>query len=207
MLRPGASRDAKRNRREGAVFELERFTEECRAAVRADPTHRATREVVARAVSDPAGVLAGLGEPCRAEVQKLYHAPDLTILNVVWAPGMTVRPHNHLMWAVIGIYTGRENNIWWRRLPADAGARIEAAGAKSLGERETEPLGRDIIHTVTNPLDRLTGAIHVYGGDFFATPRSEWDPETLVEAPFDVQTTMRLFEEANTAYEARMRAS
>jgi predicted metal-dependent enzyme (double-stranded beta helix superfamily) len=189
------------------VFELERFTEECRAAVRADPTHRATREVVARAVSDPAGVLAGLGEPRRAEVQKLYHAPDLTILNVVWGPGMTVRPHNHLMWAVIGIYTGRENNIWWRRLPADADARIEAAGAKSLGERETEPLGRDIIHTVTNPLDRLTGAIHVYGGDFFATPRSEWDPETLVEAPFDVQTTMRLFEEANAAYEARMRAS
>jgi len=207
MLRPGASRDAKRKRREGAVFELERFTEECRAAVRADPTHRATREVVARAVSDPAGVLAGLGEPRRAEVQKLYHAPDLTILNVVWGPGMTVRPHNHLMWAVIGIYTGRENNIWWRRLPADADARIEAAGAKSLGERETEPLGRDIIHTVTNPLDRLTGAIHVYGGDFFATPRSEWDPETLVEAPFDVQTTMRLFEEANAAYEARMRAS
>jgi len=207
MLRPGASRDAKRKRREGAVFELERFTEECRAAVRADPTHRATREVVARAVSDPAGVLAGLGEPRRAEVQKLYHAPDLTILNVVWGPGMTVRPHNHLMWAVIGIYTGRENNIWWRRLPADAGARIEAAGAKSLGEREAEPLGRDIIHTVTNPLDRLTGAIHVYGGDFFATPRSEWDPETLVEAPFDVQTTMRLFEEANAAYEARIRAS
>jgi len=207
MLRPGASRDAKRKRREGAVFELERFTEECRAAVRADPTHRATREVVARAVSDPAGVLAGLGEPRRAEVQKLYHAPDLTILNVVWGPGMTVRPHNHLMWAVIGIYTGRENNIWWRRLPADADAKIEAAGAKSLGERETEPLGRDIIHTVTNPLDRLTGAIHVYGGDFFATPRSEWDPETLVEAPFDVQTTMRLFEEANAAYEARMRAS
>jgi len=207
MLRPGASRDAKRKRREGAVFELERFIEECRAAVRADPTHRATREVVARAVSDPAGVLAGLGEPRRAEVQKLYHAPDLTILNVVWGPGMTVRPHNHLMWAVIGIYTGRENNIWWRRLPADADAKIEAAGAKSLGERETEPLGRDIIHTVTNPLDRLTGAIHVYGGDFFATPRSEWDPETLVEAPFDVQTTMRLFEEANAAYEARVRAS
>src|SRR5438477_2714233 len=191
----------------GRMFDLERFVEECRAAVRADPTHRATREAVARAVSDPAGVVAGLGEPRRAEVQKRYHAPDLTILNVVWGPGMTVRPHNHLRWAVIGIYTGRENNSWWRRLPADAGARIEAAGAKSLGERETEPLGRDIIHTVTNPLDRLTGAIHVYGGDFFATPRSEWDPETLVEAPFDVQTTMRLFEEANAAYEARMRAS
>src|SRR5437763_8097295 len=181
------------------MFELERFVEECRAAVRADPTHRATREAVARAVSDPAGVLAGLGEPRRAEVQKLYHAPDLTILNVIWGPGMTIRPHNHLMWAVIGIYTGRENNIFWRRLPDDAAGRIEAAGAKSLGERDAEPLGRDIIHTVTNPLPRLTGAIHVYGGDFFAVSRSEWDPETLRERPYDVEKNMRLFAEANAA--------
>ena len=189
------------------MFDLERFIEDCRAAVRADASHKAVREVVARAVADPAGVLKGLGEPRRAMVDTLHRSDDLTILNVIWGPGMTVRPHNHLMWAVIGVYTGRENNIWWRRLPEDAGGTIEAAGAKSLGVRDVEPLGRDIIHTVTNPLDRLTGAIHVYGGDFFAMPRSEWDPETLTEAQFDVQTTMRLFEAANAAYEARMRTS
>ena len=134
------------------MFDLERFTEDCRAAVRADPTHRATREVVARAVSDPAGVLAGLGEPRRAEVQKLYHAPDLTILNVVWGPRMTIMPHNHLMWAVIGIYTGREDNIFWRRVPGADGGKIEIAGAKSLGERDAEPLGREIIHTVNQSI-------------------------------------------------------
>jgi predicted metal-dependent enzyme (double-stranded beta helix superfamily) len=181
------------------VFDLDRFAEDCRAALAADPSHKAVREVVARAVSDPAGVLAGLGEPRRAEVQKLYHAPDLTILNVVWGPRMTIMPHNHLMWAVIGIYTGRENNIFWRRLPGEAGGKIEAAGAKSLGERDAEPLGRDIIHTVTNPLSRLTGAIHVYGGDFFAVTRSEWDPESLHERPYDAERAMRLFEEANAA--------
>jgi predicted metal-dependent enzyme (double-stranded beta helix superfamily) len=181
------------------VFDLDRFAEDCRAALAADPTHKSVREVVARAVSDPAGVIAGIGEPRRAEVQKLYHAPDLTILNVVWGPGMTIMPHNHLMWAVIGIYTGRENNIFWRRLPGEAGGKIEAAGAKSLGERDAEPLGRDIIHTVTNPLARLTGAIHVYGGDFFAVTRSEWDPETLIEERYDVEKNMRLFEEANAA--------
>jgi len=185
--------------KEGAVFDLDRFAEDCRAALAADPSHKAVREVVARAVSDPAGVLAGLGEPRRAEVQKLYHAPDLTILNVVWGPRMTIMPHNHLMWAVIGIYTGRENNMFWRRLPGEAGGKIEAAGAKSLGERDAEPLGRDIIHTVTNPLPRLTGAIHVYGGDFFAVTRSEWDPESLHERPYDAERAMRLFEEANAA--------
>ena len=179
------------------MFDLDRFIEECRAAIGADPSHKAVREVVARAVSDPAGVLAGIGEPKRAEVQTLYHAPELTILNVVWGPRMTIMPHNHLMWAVIGIYTGREDNIFWRRLPGGTAGKIEAAGAKSLGERDAEPLGRDIIHTVTNPLPRLTGAIHVYGGDFFAVTRSEWDPETLLERRYDAEKAMRLFAEAN----------
>ena len=188
------------------MFDLDGFIEECRDAVRQDSSHKAVRAVVARAVSNPAAVLAGVGEPTRAQVGKLYHAPDLTILNVVWGPHMTIRPHNHMMWAVIGIYTGREDNIFWRRIADANDGRIEAAGAKSLGPSNTEPLGRDIIHTVTNPLPRLTGAIHVYGGDFFATPRSEWDPESLCEASFDMKSTMRLFEQANAAYE-RMRAS
>ncbi len=104
------------------------------------------------------------------------------------------------MWAVIGIYTGREDNIFWRRLPEQKGSRIEAAGAKSLGQRDVERLGRDIIHMVTNPLPRLTGAIHVYGGDFFAASRSEWDPETLLEQPFDMEKNLRLFEQANARH-------
>ena len=179
------------------MFDLDRFIIDCRDAVAGDPNHKAVREVVARAVSDPAAVFAGLGEPTRAGVDGLYRSDTLTILNVLWGPHMTIMPHNHLMWAVIGVYTGREDNIFWRRLP-EAGQRgIEAAGAKSLGVRNTEPLGHDIIHSVTNPLPRLTGAIHVYGGDFYAMTRSEWDPETLTERPYDREKNMRLFEAAN----------
>src|SRR5262249_18268483 len=157
------------------------------------------REVVARAVSDPGAVVGGLGEPRRADVQRLYSSEELTILNVVWGPRMTIMPHNHLMWAVIRMHTGREDNIWWRRLPEDR-RRIEAAGARSLGERDAEPLGRDIIPSVTNPLSRLTGAIHVYGGDFYTVARSEWDPETLLERDYDMEKSLRLFEAANLAY-------
>jgi predicted metal-dependent enzyme (double-stranded beta helix superfamily) len=179
------------------MFDLDRFIAECRAAVSLDPSHKSVREIVVRAVSEPAAVVAGFGAPARAEVQRLYSSPELTILNVIWGPRMTIMPHNHLMWAVIGIYTGREDNIFWRRLPDEDGGRIEAAGAKSLGERDVEPLGRDIIHTVTNPLPRFTGAIHVYGGDFFTVSRGEWDPETLLEQRFDMEKNLRLFEQAN----------
>jgi predicted metal-dependent enzyme (double-stranded beta helix superfamily) len=179
------------------MFDLERFKADCNGALAEAATLQAVREVVARAVEDPGAVEKAIGEPQRAQVQILHRADDLTILNVVWGPRMTVMPHNHEMWAVIGIYSGREDNILWRRLPGDAGRRIEAAGAKALGERDAFPLGRDIIHSVTNPIGRLTGAIHVYGGDFFGVPRSEWDPERLTEQPYDVQKALQLFEESN----------
>jgi hypothetical protein len=57
---------------------------------------------------------------------------------------------------------------------------------------------------VTNPIPRFTGAIHVYGGDFFRSGRrSEWDPETLLEEPWDVERAVRRFEEANAFVASR----
>lgn len=182
------------------MFDLDRFKGECCAAAAGASSQHTIREIVARAVEAPGVVLKALGEPRRSEVQTLHRSTDLTILNVIWGPRMTVMPHNHNMWAIIGIYTGREDNILWRRVPGEPSGRIEAAGAKALSERDALPLGRDIIHSVTNPIGRLTGAIHMYGGDFFAVPRSEWDPERLVEQPGDVQKTLRLFEESNRLY-------
>ena len=68
---------------------------------------------------------------------------------------------------------------------------------KQLNAKDTIPLGSTIIHAVTNPLDQITAAIHVYGGDFFAVPRSEWDPQTLQERPFDLERAKQVFAEAN----------
>jgi predicted metal-dependent enzyme (double-stranded beta helix superfamily) len=178
-------------------FDLDEFIAGCRTALQDGTPQKAMREVVARVVAEPAALLRVLGEPKRAEVRKLHHSSDLTILNVIWAPRMTVMPHNHRMWAIIGVYLGREDNIFWRRIHDELGGKIEAAGAKALAAADAIPLGPDIVHSVTNPIPRLSGAIHVYGGDFFGIPRSEWDPETLLEQPYSVEKTIRLFEEAN----------
>ena len=181
------------------MFDIERFIEDCRqAAADGDESHKAVREIVARAVAEPDEMLSSLGEPTEAGIQKLYHGSELTILNTVWATQMTVMPHNHRMWAVIGIFAGGEDNIFWRR---EEGG-LTAAGARALRVGDAAPLGRDIVHSVSNPTDKLTCAIHVYGGDFFATARSEWDPETLAEKPFDIEKTLRLFAEANARYVA-----
>ena len=183
----------------GTVFDIDRFIEDCRAAVGQDPSHKSAREVLARANSNPAGILAALGEPTCAGVTPLYKSETLTVLNVVWGKKMTIMPHDHRMWAAIGVYTGREDNIFWRRVTGDPRGLVEAAGAKSLGVGCAEPLGRDVIHSVTNPLGRLTAAIHVYGGDFYGAKRSDWDPENLLERDYDFALHRRMFEEANAA--------
>ncbi len=185
------------------MFDLDRFIADCRAAVAEDASHKAAREIVARAMADPAAVLKGLGEPRFAGVEAIYCGGDVTILNVVWAPLMTILPHDHRTWAVIGLYGGREDNVYWRRIGGEVGrSRVEAAGARSLSTGDAEPLGRDIIHSVTNPIARLTGAIHVYGGDFIAIERSEWDPETLTERPYDKDKNFRMFAEAQARFAA-----
>ena len=66
------------------------------------------------------------------------------------------------------------------------GDTIEAAGGAALGTGDVTILGRDVIHSVVNPLAKISGAIHVYDGDFFAVQRSMWDAETLAEEPYDL---------------------
>ena len=175
------------------MFQKDRFVEECRAALEERHAQAAIRELVEKAVSEPAQVVRALGEPKLAGVEKIYRADDLTILNLCWGPRMVFKPHDHHMWAVIGIYGGREQNIFYRR--SEKGLTLH--GTKEMNTKDTIPLGAAIIHAVTNPLDQITGAIHVYGGDFFATPRSEWDPRTFEEHPYDMEHTLRAFEESN----------
>jgi predicted metal-dependent enzyme (double-stranded beta helix superfamily) len=180
------------------MFDVDGFVADCRAG--ATNGALGVLDIIARAVAAPADVIATLGEPRRAGIEVLHRSAELTVLNLVWGPRMCQLPHNHAMWAVIGIYTGREDNIFWRRPSASPSGRLEAAGAKALSEGEAVPLGADVIHSVINPIHRLTGAIHVYGGDFFGVPRSEWDPEHLDERPYDIERTRALFEESNRLY-------
>jgi predicted metal-dependent enzyme (double-stranded beta helix superfamily) len=178
------------------MFDRERFIDDCRHAVLEGQA--AVREVVAAAVSDPAAIESELGPPDHAGIGLLYRAPDLTIINFTWAPCMSLAPHNHQMFAVIGIYSGREDNVFWRR----AEPSIEAVGARSLGVGEVATLGTSIIHSVLNPIGKMTRAIHVYGGDFFdpVEPRSEWDHERLTERPWDVDRAKLRFVEAETRF-------
>lgn len=191
------------------MFEKDRFIESCQAAL--GDGQKAMREIVLEAVADPNSLFKELGEP-EAGVYPIHQSDDLTIINFVWAPVMTLMPHNHNMPAVIGIYSGREDNIFWRRVgdgtSSDGQAGIEAAGADSMGPGQAASLGADIIHSVANPLTKLTSAIHVYSGNFFEppTPRSQWNHDSLVHEPWDMTDTRRVFQESGDRFKAGVAA-
>jgi predicted metal-dependent enzyme (double-stranded beta helix superfamily) len=183
------------------MLDLDEFIADCRAALAQESPAAAIRDLTARAVSRPATVAGWFGVPCRGGLFPLHQSPQLTVLNVVWTPGMTVYPHEHRMWAVIGLYGGREDNAFYRRGPQG----LVTAGGKRLERGDTTLLGESIIHAVSNPLTEFTGAIHIYGGDFFGTPRSEWSPDTFTERPFDIERARRTFDDANERWSSEGR--
>ena len=180
------------------MFNKDAFISDCSIAVKEGQA--AVRALVAEAVSDKAAILKELGEPSTGGIELLHRSPDLTVINFVWSPYMTLIPHNHNMFAVIGLYTGREDNVFWK-VGEDG---LEAAGADSMGPGQVATLGRNIIHSVSNPLGKLSAAIHVYGGDFFEPeePRAEWDHETLEKRAWNVETTRAAFRDAQARFDA-----
>lgn len=181
------------------MFDRDQFIDDCRRAAAEGQT--AVREVLAEAVRNPSAVVAALGEPAHAGISPLYRSSNLTVMHFVWAPYMCLVPHNHKMFSVVGLYAGREDNVFWRRTDTS----IEAAGAKTLGAGDVTTLGPEIIHSVLNPVGKITCAFHVYGGDFLgpSEDRSQWDHETLEERSWDMEAVKRRFREA----EARSAAS
>jgi predicted metal-dependent enzyme (double-stranded beta helix superfamily) len=180
------------------MFDLDDFVIRCQEARGEDEPRRAIREVLDRALAEPEQVQRALA-PEAAGFSLLHHADDLTVLHVVWAPGMSIYPHDHRMWAAIGIYAGQEDNAFYRR--RGPGERtLTESGGKQLATGDTVVLGDDTIHGVTNPRSSLTGAIHVYGGDFVHQPRSRWGPGPREERPYDFDAARAEFAAANEAW-------
>ncbi|WP_445956258.1 hypothetical protein [Yeosuana sp.] len=153
----------------------------------------AVKEVLAKGVSNHSAMLKAIGEPTEAGLKVFLRSKELTIFAASWTPQMNLMPHNHLMWANIGIYTGREDNILWEQ----SDDKLKAKDVRCLFAGDVATLNTSAIHSVTNPLQRFTGGLHIYGGDFFATVRSQWDPETLKEEPSNGDVIREIFKKAN----------
>ena len=182
------------------MFDKDTLVADCLQAVRTEKdSQRAVREILLRTLEKPDPVAQAIGKD-EGGIDIIFNSPELTVLNAIWAPNMYLYPHDHQMWACIGIYGGIEDNKLYKR----GTDTITLSGGRELRESEVLALGTDAIHSVANPERTFTGAIHVYGGDFINQPRSQWDPDTLMEQPYDLQEVFRRFAQANADWRAQL---
>lgn len=164
-----------------SMFDAEIFVTDCRAALMEPQPMLAVKDALERAVTEPDAVAASLR--ARPGVAVLHRGPDLSILTVVVPAGLPRSlPHDHRMWAVVGIYGGQEDNVFFRRVEDG----LEESGRRSLLPSDTLAMGDDTVHAIQNPLGHTAlAAIHVYGGDLVATARSMWTLPDYDEQPYD----------------------
>src|SRR5271170_3229228 len=138
---------------------VEEIVARCQTALNEHTPFLAVRDVLDAVVSDSSNLERALGPVSRGGITTLHNAADLTVLRVAWTPGMTLYPHEHRMWAVIGMYGGQEDNTFFRRAPGG----LERAGGREVRSGEVLVLGDEAVHSVANSRQEFAVALHVYG--------------------------------------------
>ena len=163
--------------------------ERCRDAATTQDPVTTVMEVLGSFLHQP-NLEQQLGPPDRSTYEALYRGHDLLVLHGVLPPTpRPVDPHDHRMWAVIGVYHGQEDNQLFARCDGDA---LEPTERFSVAAGEIRRLDASTIHSIQPAGGRYLGAVHVYGGDLFGTPRSTW--RDGVEQPNDESALPALFE-------------
>ena len=168
-------------------FNMQKFIEDCQAALEQPEPAKVVKQLVQDAIADPEALRAAFearGKPKTLRDAAIYRSETLSILDVTTPPGMVSPAHDHQMWAVIGVYDGAEPNEFF--VGDDKG--VARKSGKLLQTGDVAVLGDKTIHAISNPLDRKSYAIHVYGGDIVERPgRSMWSPHTQVRENYNME--------------------
>ena len=114
----------------------------------------------------------------------------LAVFVVTWLPGRSTAPHDHGTWAVIAGLEGTERNALWERLDdrtRPGHADVRRTGERTVGPGELILLPSGSIHSVVNDTDAVTVSLHAYGRHVNYNARSQFDPATRTESPYQVR--------------------
>jgi 3-mercaptopropionate dioxygenase len=166
-----------------------KFARDVDACVRKYPNEsdvlRLIKPLLEKLIRSPGSVPIEAFTPRRDRfAMNLIHMPRdeiFSIIGGVWHPGQTTPIHDHLTWALIGVYEGEEREALFRR--TDDGlnpkmAKIEKVSEKVNTKGHVTVLGHRGIHRVDNISERPTTSIHVYGRDIGHAERHSYDPVT-----------------------------
>jgi predicted metal-dependent enzyme (double-stranded beta helix superfamily) len=86
-----------------------------------------------------------------------------SIVSMVWLPGQSTPPHDHIAWCSTGIFRGVERETRFER---DADGRLRAVDEREAAAGSVDGLALPSeIHRVVNPGPGLALTLHIYGAD------------------------------------------
>lgn len=119
----------------------------------------------------------------RFAMNLIYRPEDkaFSVNGAVWLPGQTTPIHDHLTWAMVGLYEAEERESLYRRTDDRSNpkvARLELASERVNRKGHITVLGEAGIHKIDNTSDTPSRSIHVYGIDIGNAERHSYDPIT-----------------------------
>jgi len=178
-------------------FDAGLFVKSCVIAAADSEPLSAVREVVLRAVSEPAALAAAFSIPLPDDDNDgvLYGAADLLVACALFPRSYSTGIHDHTVPAVIGVWSGYEDNHLFER----GRDGLRALGVQRVHAGEVLVLSGDAIHDVHTPNTTHSAALHVYLGDITATRRSFWNDTESKPVQFDGEEHERLWRKAALA--------
>lgn len=177
------------------AYAIREFTQDAEAVVRSSDSESdilrglkpALQKVLDAVGSVPAAAFAPRKD--RFANNLIYRPKDraFSIMGGNWAPGQTTPIHDHLTWAVVGVYQGQERESIYRRV--DDGSDPEQATLELVSARFNERghvtvLSHAGIHRIDNVSSKPSLSIHVYGRDIGTLERHSYDPVTGAVSKF-----------------------
>lgn len=164
------------------IAEMERTV---RSSASESEVLRRAKPLMARLLSAPSSVPdpAFVPRKDRFAMNLLYMPPDrvFSVNGANWLPGQTTPIHDHLTWAMVGLYDGEERETIYRRTDDRSNprlARLEKASERVNTREHITILGQAGIHRIDNVSDLPSRSIHVYGIDIGNAERHSYDPVT-----------------------------
>ncbi len=119
------------------------------------------KPVLEKLVGSAASVPANAFTPRKDRfAMNLLQMPDdegYSIIGGVWHPGQTTPIHDHLTWALIGVYEGEEREALFRR--TDDGSNPKLAKIQQVSERVHKKGHVTVLgHTGIHRVDNVSGA-------------------------------------------------
>ena len=172
------------------MVDLDKFIEDCKAALKTRNPAAVVEGLVRDAIADPEGLDAAFKARVKGPTLQdriVYGDDQLSVVQIATPPGLRSPVHNHCMWAVIGVYDGEEQNWFYSDAAGNGNGKPAQIGEQLLKKGDICVLSADDIHAIHNPLPVNSYAIHVYGGDLVNREgRSVWNPKTNQREDYEI---------------------